>query len=377
MVTGETKCFGARQLVVRRSTIALTRIKLPPCLMFIRLFVVCFAVALAGSGALRAWDSASHRMVNRIALASLPPDFPDFVRDPQSVERITFLASEADRWRNVSDPALMHSGGSWSDHFLDFEQIPLAGLDLESLPSFRYDFVVAFAAGRAAHRDRFPVIDRATNMSHTQEWPGFLPWTIVEHYARVKSAFTYLKTYEEHGTAEEIAQAKANVVYLMGVMGHFVGDATQPLHTTDHHNGWVGPNPNGYTTRADFHSWIDGGFLAVMGTRLPDLLARVKPAVPLPVGPRPDQREPVFAAVMNYMRAQHAFVEPLYQMEKAGQFTMGTDQAVVGRSFLEGQLLKSGEMLGALWLTAYRNTAPDVFLRTQLLKRQAAETGVR
>ena len=40
----------------------------------------------------------------------------------------------------------------------------------------------------------------------------------------------------------------------MGVMGHYVGDGSQPLHTTVHFNGWVGDNPKGYTTKQTFHA---------------------------------------------------------------------------------------------------------------------------
>lgn len=332
-------------------------------------------VAITGSGSLQAWDYTGHRIVNQLALASLPADFPDFVRVPAATERIAFLAGEPDRWRNVSDLAMRHSGGSWSEHFLDLEQISLAGMDVATLPSFRYDFAVAFAAGRAAHIDRFPAIDPAKNADHSREWPGFIPWAIVEYYAKVKSAFSYLKTFEENGTAEEIVNAQANAIYVMGVMGHFVGDVAQPLHTTDHHNGWVGDNPHGYTTRAGFHSWIDGDFLERRGkTTLEELTARVVPARLIPVEPRADQREPVFAAVMEYFVAQHALVEPLYRMDLEGKLKLDTAGAADGQAFLEGQLVKAGQMLGGLWLTAYRNAGPDVYLRTQLLKRKAAAT---
>lgn len=320
-----------------------------------------------------AWDYAGHRTVNQLAIASLPTDFPSFVRESSAIERIAFLAGEPDRWRNVSDPMMRHSGGSWSEHFLDLEQLPLAGMDVTNLPSFRYDFVVAFAAGRAAHADRFPRIDPAKNSDHTREWPGFVPWAIVEYYGKVKSAFSYLKAFEENGTSEEIANAKANAIYAMGVMGHFVGDVAQPLHTTDHHNGWVGENPNGYTTRSGFHSWIDGGFIDKMGLHLSELTARVQPAKVLPVTPRSDNRDPVFVAVMDYFIGQHGLVEPLYKMDKEGKFNADTPSspaAAEGKAFLEAQLIKGGEMLGTLWLTAYRNAGPDVFLRTQLLKRK-------
>ena len=325
---------------------------------------------LGGAGEAQAWDYAGHRIVNQTALATLPTEFPDFVREPAAAERILFLAGEPDRWRNVSEPIMKQSGGSWSDHFLDLEQLPKAGIDPVTVTSFRYDFILEFAAGRARNADKFPAIDPEKNKDHTSEWPGFAPWAITEYYARLKSAFSYLKAFEEAGTAEEIANAKANAVYAMGIMGHYVGDLAQPLHTTDHFNGWVGENPNGYTTWRGIHSWIDGGFMALTGIAFSDIAPRVKPARLIPVEPRNDGRDPVFVAVMDYLLEQHAQVEPLYRMEKAGKFSADAADRSEGRAFIEKQLLAGGQMLGALWVTAWRNAGPDVYLRAQLAKRQ-------
>ena len=58
----------------------------------------------------RAWDHEGHRIVSQLALASLPKDFPDFVRVPANAGRVAFLANVPDRWRNV-DPWLRQSGG--------------------------------------------------------------------------------------------------------------------------------------------------------------------------------------------------------------------------------------------------------------------------
>ena len=70
--------------------------------------------------------------------------------------------------------------------------------------------------------------------------------------------------------------------YVMGVMGHYVGDATQPLHTTKHYNGWVGDNPEGYTTSRKIHSWIDGGFWTATGVpAVDDLKADLRSAEPV------------------------------------------------------------------------------------------------
>ncbi len=322
---------------------------------------------------LRAWDYEGHRLINEAALAALPADFPQFVREPANAARIAFLGGEPDRWRNVPDLPLKQSGGSWSDHFCDLEYLPEAGIAWATVPSFRYDFIVQFAAGRAAHPENFPPIDAARNTDHTREWPGFAPWAIAEYFGKVRSGFSYLKVFEELGTPEEIANAQANLLYVMGVMGHYVADCAQPLHTTKHHNGWVGANPKGYTTWSGLHSWIDGGITAKTGLRFAQLASRVAPAEPLSLAPRADGRDPLFVAVFDYLLAQHRLVEPLYQLELAGKLGHG-DQPVgaEGRLFIETRLLEGGRMLAAIWLTAQRGAGPDTYLRAALIRRQAA-----
>lgn len=333
---------------------------------------LAFLSPLFASAVLHAWDYHGHRTVNQLALKSLPADFPAFVREAGAMERVMFLSGEPDRWRNTPDLTMKHSGGSWTDHFCDLEQLTDAGLDLATLTSFRFEFVVQFAAGRAANADKFPAVDAAKNSDHTREWPGFAPWAITEYFGRLRSGFGYLKVMAELGTPEEVANAQANILYVMGVMGHYVGDCAQPLHTTNHYNGWVGDNPKGYSKWSGIHSWIDGGFVAKAGITFAGLAPRVKSASAISVAAREDGRDPMFVAVMDYLLAQHQLVEPLYQLEKAGKLSHGRDEAIVpeGRAFIEGQLLQGGQMLGAIWLAAWKNAVPDTYLRTQLVKRQ-------
>jgi hypothetical protein len=341
-----------------------------------RHFAAFFAV-IAAAAPLAAWDYNGHRMVNQLALQALPAEFPAFVREPANIERVLFLSGEGDRWRNVPDLIMKQSGGSWTDHFCDLEQLSEVGLDPAKVSSFRYDFIVQFAAARAAHADKLPKIDPAKNADHTREWPGFAPWMIAEYFARLRSAFAYLKVFEEFGTPEEIANAKANAIYTMGVMGHYVGDCAQPLHTTVHHNGWVGPNPNGYVTASGIHSWIDGGFIAKAGIKLDEISSQVKSAQPIALAPRADGREPLFVAVMDYLIASQQRVEPLYAMEKAEKFRVkpGVTPSAEGRDFIKARLLTGGEMLASIWVTAWRAAPPDTFLRTQLIRRQEEAKG--
>ena len=329
--------------------------------------LVLLTTAVAPPG--RAWDYAGHRVINQLALASLPADFPAFVREPAAAERIAFLGGEPDRWRNDSELPLRHANNP--DHYLDLEQLDWAGLDLASLSPLRYEFALQFAAGRTAHAARFPRIDPGKNAEHLREWPGFLPWTITESFARLQSAFSYLRAFQEGGgTPAEIANAQANIVFFMGVMGHYVGDGAQPLHLTVHHNGWAGVNPHGYTTDSRFHAWIDGGFIARAGITFARLVPQARPARLLATNPQPGGRDAMFTEVMRYLEAQYQRVEPLYQLEQAGGLKAdGSPGGVDGREFIEEQLLRGGEMLGSVWLSAWRTAPADSFMLKQLARR--------
>jgi len=320
-----------------------------------------------------AWDYEGHRLVNQIALASLPANFPVFVRTPQAAERIAFLAGEADRWRNTPDLALKHCNGP--DHYIDLEQLEEHDLKPEELPVFRYDFVGMLAVSRATQPGRFAPVDPAKNKDHTRELPGLLPWAITENYAKLKSGFSYLRAFEQSGgTPEEIANAQANIIYLMGVMGHYVGDGAQPLHTTVHHAGWVGENPHGYTTWSGFHQWIDGGYFNKAGIpTVEELKPELRGARRLQVGHRAAQPEETMLAVVQFIEATTRQVEPLYQLDKSRGLTGKDENGMRGKKFLTRQLIVGGQMLGDLWYCAWQDAPADDYLKRQLEKRKSGE----
>lgn len=332
------------------------------------------ALLLLAPAALRAWDLEGHRLVARLALAALPEDFPRVAAAAAEAERVAFLSGEPDRWRNVPDLPLRHAGGSWGDHFLDLEYVTDAGLDLDTLTSFRNEFVVQYARGRAASPAKFPAPDPARDKDRTAGWPGFAPWAIAEQFARLRSGFSYLRVFEEAGTPEEAANARANLLYVMGILAHYVGDCSQPLHTTKHYNGWSGDNPRGYPSWNGLHAWIDGGVIARTGIRLEDLRRRLVPARVLSLAPRTDGRDPMFVAALDYIRAQHRQVEVIYELGKAGRLGEAPGATVPDetRRLVEDQLLAGAHMLASVWLTAHRGAVPDTYLRASLARRSAA-----
>jgi hypothetical protein len=330
---------------------------------------ICAVALTIGSSAL-AFDYEGHRMINQIAIASLPANFPAFDMNADVQERIAFLAGEPDRWRNTGDLPLKHFNGP--DHYIDLDDLPDYGLNTSNLTSFRYEFTAQLAAARAQHPTNFPPINAAKNEDKTRELVGFLPWTIAEYYAKLKSAFSYLKTFEEFGTPEEIVNAQQNAIYIMGVMGHFVGDAGQPLHTTKHFNGWIGDNPKHYATNTTFHAWVDGGYIRKVGIQLEEMKSRIRPAQVLPEAKNASKEQGMFPVAVHYIVDQHKLVEPLYELNKDGSLSDQGQLDSKGRAFLTGQMLKSGQFLGDLWLSAWETAAMDTYLKGRLLDRQAS-----
>ncbi len=324
------------------------------------------AVLLATAVHVIAWDYEAHRVINLAALDVLPDDFPCFVFQKSARERIAFLGGEPDRWYNSKDRPLRHVNAP--EHYIDLEDLWALGFKPDNLPAFRYIFLRELVVRQPINVqfDRDP--------DFTKGFPGFLPWAITEQACRLKSCFSYLKAYEQFGTREEVENARQNVIYVMGVLGHLVGDATQPLHTTIHYNGWVGPNTNGYTTNKNFHRWIDGEYFAsVGGIQYTSVVVGLRPARVLTNAP---DGESLFRVVLQFILVQHKQVEPLYQLEKAGKLTGQPPHGTEGKTFLEAQVRAGAQFLSDLWYTAYAHAPEDTYLIEKLKQRVASPNAV-
>ena len=325
------------------------------------LLIALFVCGLAAVS--RAWDERGHVIVTRIAVGSLPPGMPAWVRQKDSIERLCYLANEPDRWRGLHAAVLNH----WNspDHYLDVDLLPQFGLSLKTLPPFRYEFVARLAAERALHPDRFPPDDPAADADRVQLTPGMLPYRIMELYEQTRSGWSTLRTYEadpEHATPVMISSARERILQSMGLLSHYVGDAAQPLHTTEHHHGWVGANPNQYTTQKSIHSLIDGGVLAQHAITSASIWSGRRPAIDIPPGG-------VWAAVLDHIDRSFRQVEPLYRLEKTGEL-----RAPAGKAFIEERLEDAAAMLAGLYAAAYRDSQLDDYLANAMQRSEKRDT---
>jgi hypothetical protein len=83
--------------------------------------------------------------------------------------------------------------------------------------------------------------------------------------------------------------------------------------------------------------------------------------------------EEMFQATMTFILEQHKLVEPLYQLDQEGKLSGDGELGLQGRAFLEAQLVKSGQMLGDIWYSAWQQAPPDTYLKGQLARRKGKE----
>ena len=271
-----------------------------------------------------AWGNEGHRMINRLAALTLPESVPGFLRSESAVAEIEYLGPEPDRWRSRAEPEL--SAAQAPEHFIDLEPADALG----PLPRNRLDFEAqVFAAGQRPEKI------------------GLQPWEATEVWERLKAALREYRAQAAVGKSTKEVEAAA--IFYAGWLGHYVGDASQPLHTTIQYNGWVGPNPNGYTTAHDIHWQFEGPFVAANEHE-----AEVRAKMTEPKAIEGD----VFDNYVKYLRQTNRFVEKVYQLEKAGGF-VGAGSAE-SREFAAGRLAAGASMLRDMILTAWVDSAQPV-----------------
>ncbi len=309
---------------------------------------VAFAAVLVPMAG--AWDAAGHRVIARLAIEGMPAGTPDWIKSPAAVDRISDQAVVPDRWRSTKVAQLQHSANP--DHYFDIEDLEPYDLKFADIPPLRLEFVKALLQTQCRKGWATPpkAVNPARDPDKTQEWPGFLPYSILEQYGKVQSAFRVVRVLEKLNDPRreaQLAQAKADATVNMGILAHYVGDAAQPLHTTKHHHGWVGDNPNGYTTDRGFHSYIDGGVIKHHKIDAAD----VRPVCKFDA--KVDGKDP-WPQVIIYIQRSFDQVTPLYELKKTGELEKSP-----GKEFIEHRLADAASMLEGLYQSAWEAAAPE------------------
>jgi hypothetical protein len=285
----------------------------------------CAAGALAVAAAPRTanarfWGETGHLIIGDVAAASLPADMPQFFRDARA--QLSYINPEPDRWRDRAesaiDPALNDEQSI--EHFIDMEFVP---------------------ANALAARNRYAFIDslKAHGVGTTQT--GFLPWRMLELEQRLRVDWRLWRSARDTATKRMIEQ---RIVNDAGLLGHYVGDGSNPHHVTMNHDGWVAKdNPKGFTTQRGFHSRFESQYVET----------HIRPADVLPVVATDARVIPsVREGILSYLNASLGNLDRLYSLDKVEPFGPDTKSAD-HKQFTVERLAAGATMLRDLWYTAY------------------------
>ena len=285
-----------------------------------RAFILLIAASFASP--LLAWGDKGHTIINDAATAGLPADMPYFFL--RAFPELTYLGPEPDRIKNAGDS---QDAVNLPDHQIDLEET--YGL---ALPHSRYAFMDAMAKA-----------DLYRKHGLTHDHPGFLPWRIAELSQYLQKLFAMWRTadYSDRRAIEREA------ITVAGLLGHYVADASQPLHTTIHYNGWLAANPNGYANDCEIHSRFESSFVSHAITR-DDVLPRVTP---------PELTSDYFATGLALITDSNSLVERTYAIDRAGGFDVLRPVNPDAKEFVVGRLAKGASVLRDLWWSAWKNSA--------------------
>ncbi len=266
--------------------------------------IVCLLLP-GTAGEAHAWGATGHVMIASMAMELLPDGLPAFLHGKDVPAEVGQLSREPDRSR---DSGPTHDSERNSGHWVNLDDTGriLGGPTLAELPETRVDYDTRMRAAGS-----------------TQYGAGYLPYNIVDGWQQLVKDFGYWRVdlaatelaadpAQAARYARDRALREMLILRDLGVWSHFVADASNPMHTTIHSDGWGNyPNPAGYSTEKGFHIRFEGPFVQA-NVAAGEVRQRVAEPAPCDCA--------IFDRVRGYIAASNAQVVPLYELERQNAF---------------------------------------------------------
>jgi hypothetical protein len=246
-----------------------------------------------------AWDSHTHMLIARLAVDALP----------ESPLKRTLEAHEADLQEDAVAPdevlRARYGKAEAIRHYIDLEY-------------YGADPFAALKPDRAAMEREYG--------AGTLEKSGTLPWTIEEMAQGIQQAW-------RKGDC-------AQVIVLSGYLAHYVGDATQPLHSTKYYDGY--PQDRG------MHARLEGAVDRSVG----EVEQLARPQV------RVVNIDSAWSAAITELRHGNPLVAGTVDADRAARAETGAkrgddfDRALMRRemAMVAHQVAEAASMLASIWL---------------------------
>lgn len=291
-------------------------------IVMLRVLLVTILVLTVNDGILHSWGFYAHQKINRMAVYTLPPEMIGFYK--RHIEFVTEHAVDPDKRRYAVKGEAPH-------HFIDIDHFSTEE-PFEVMPRKWKDAVAKFSED--------------TLLEY-----GIVPWWIDKVMYRLTRAF-------QEGDVDRILRYSAD-------LGHYVGDAHVPLHTTENYNGHM-------TNQRGIHGFWE--------SRLPELYSENYDFL---VG-RAEYIENPLDKAWEVVEASHAGLDSVlrfeaemnaewapdrkYAMEHRGQTLMKVYSQEYSKEYhvrLNGQVQRrmrgAIHTIGSMWYTAWVNAGqPDL-----------------
>jgi hypothetical protein len=244
-----------------------------------------------------AWDSVTHREITYLAIRALPPStLKDlFLRDARQLQ---YFAVQPD--------VIRAKYGDESEKIRHY-------IDLEIYGSDPFE---ALVPDRAAMVKRFgePTLLRS----------GTLPWTIVDFSDGFEQEWS-------RGDCHELLR-------LAGFLAHYVGDASQPLHTTRHYDGYEGDR--GVHARVERAVDLD----------IRQVSSAAQPQIHL------IEIDSVWQTAIAEIRDSNSHITELLQDDRGARQSSDYNAALMSRAqpMISRQIARAASVLASIWIYEWK-----------------------
>ncbi len=269
--------------------------------------LLAVGLALAVPPPAFAWGAQGHRIINGAAIRTLPAAVPAFLRTSSAHDEIALLGPEPDRVKGAGAP-------------LDDDEDP--GHYVDALDDLSIDGVVKLNA-LPKDREAYDTALRGASPPSDQYRQGYLPYSIADGWEHIVRDLAFWRVDVVGAAKGASADDRAFFAFDrsvretltlrdIGYWGHFVADASQPLHVSVHFNGWNGKtygNPNNFSESRTIHARFETALVRAVATE--DLVVARVPAPHV-------ASDPLLAQVGAYLATTESFVPAVYRLEAAG-----------------------------------------------------------
>jgi len=217
-------------------------------------FTVVLSLGLTQSSKAFAWGELGHRQIAKIAVKVAQDRYKNpelssvFLSNAESLAALSLVPDN--QWKGGQPKEVIQTLSP--AHFLDIEYLAPQKIDPKTIPfkindAFELMVKLCPISGLNIKLN----CEEKTSIDKILGASGSLPWRIGQMSELLIASFRQVKALQDKNASHEEIQTEVNrVILYSGILAHFVGDLTQPLHITKNYDG-------GFSDQKGVHSYFE------------------------------------------------------------------------------------------------------------------------